>query len=140
MSDKAPLYSASLEAIIDRGKDYPLAYLAALQLKPLMDDLANGFKQAPGAHSSAVDSRSKGGITPDIMHTVKTATMQLQEHLFDLQKLAIEHPDQKEHIQEQIEETRLVSGALVEAVSMITRFNDMSHPAVKAAGGGKARD
>lgn len=135
-----PVYSTSLQSIIERGKDYPLAYLAALQLQPLMDDMTAGFKHVPGAHSNAVEQRSRGGITPEIMHTVKTATMQLQEHLFDLQKLAIEHPEQKDYIEKQIEETRLVSGALVETVSMITRFNDMPHAAVKAAGGSKGRD
>ncbi len=122
--DKKPLISADLQFIIEHGQDYPLAYLAALQLKPILDSLTNDFRSSPqGKHTGALEQQ---GIPQDVMHTVKQATIQLQEHLFDLQKLMIEHPEQKEHIQAQLDETRTVSGALVETVSVITQFKGMA--------------
>src|SRR5687768_4854881 len=135
--ENKPLISADLNYVIEHGQDYPLAYLAALQLKPLLDDLVvNNFHAAPapaGKHTDALASSQ--GIPPEVMDTVKRATIQLQEHLFDLQKLKIRHPEQKDYITAQLDETRKVSGALVEAVSVITQFKGMPQNKPARTGG-----
>lgn len=106
---------ADLDRLIEEEADFPLAQLAAMQLRPAYKRAEADIMNQSSGHAEALKGSN---ITESITNVVGTAVVELQKHMFELQRLAISHPDQKEDILNQVNHTRKVANILTQALSM----------------------
>jgi|GEM_PF-3577959 len=120
-----------LDTIINDHADFPLAQLAAMQLRPLLktanESLLSASNPVAARGISAISTRHTDAVKPndDIrlsdqqLAIVASAVRELQSHMFALRQAKLGDIHHKTELENEYEKTKTIAGVLIEAVATL---------------------